>query len=33
LAKHTNDDFYRFHIEATLKMLKQVAGAADTGGN
>jgi AcrR family transcriptional regulator len=28
LAKHTNDDFYRFHIEATLKMLKQVAGAA-----
>jgi AcrR family transcriptional regulator len=30
LAQHTNDDFYRFHIEATLKMLKQAAG---TGGN
>jgi TetR/AcrR family transcriptional regulator, tetracycline repressor protein len=31
LATHTSDDFYRFHIEATLGMLKQVAGAADKG--
>jgi hypothetical protein len=33
LAKHSNDDFYRFHIEATLTMLKQraAAGTAGTG--
>jgi len=31
LAKHSNDDFYRFHIEATLKMLKQSAGNGEAG--
>jgi hypothetical protein len=31
LARHSGDDFYRFHIEATLQMLKQVAGATDKG--
>jgi AcrR family transcriptional regulator len=29
LVKHSSDDFYRFHIEATLQMLKQVAGVAE----
>ena len=29
LAKHSSDDFYRFHIEATLQMLKRAAGPAD----
>lgn len=31
LAKHSNEDFYRFHIEATLKMLKQSAGNGVAG--
>jgi len=29
LARHSSDDFYRFHIEATLQMLKHVAGVAE----
>jgi AcrR family transcriptional regulator len=28
LAKHSSEDFYRFHIEATLQVLKRVAGHA-----
>jgi hypothetical protein len=31
LVRHSSDDFYRFHIEATLWIPKQVAGAADEG--
>jgi AcrR family transcriptional regulator len=33
LARHSGDDFYRFHIEATLQTLKRVAGVAEKSGN